>query len=187
MCEDPLGVKISKDLKWDVHISDVIKRASGRLFMLTTLKRFGMPLEDLRTIYIGFIRPLLEYAVPVWHPGLTEQQHMALERVQKRACRIMLGKNYISYHKNYISYQDALCHCNLHELRHRREKICFQFTNKLLESPKFRPWLPSFRGETGRTLRNANHLSIPRVRTERHANSPIPYMVRQWNQEASKV
>ena len=67
------------------------------------------------------------------------------------------------------------------------KKICFQFTNKLLESPKFRPWLPSFRGETGRTLRNANHLSIPRVRTERHANSPIPYMVRQWNQEASKV
>ena len=37
--------------------------------MLTTLKRLGMSLEDLKTIYIGFIRPLLEYAVPVWHPG----------------------------------------------------------------------------------------------------------------------
>ena len=33
-------VQISKDLKWDVHISDIVTRASGRLFMLNTLKRF---------------------------------------------------------------------------------------------------------------------------------------------------
>ena len=179
-CVKILGVKITKDLKWDVHVCDIIKRASGRLFMLTTLRRFGMPFEDLRTIYIGFIRPLLEYAVPVWHPGLTEQQHMALERIQKRACKIMLGNN-------YISYEDALISCNLHGLRNRRDNICLQFANKLLESPKFRHWLPRFRGETGRTLRNAHHLSIPRVRTERHANSPIPYMVRLWNRETPGV
>ncbi len=34
-----LGIKITNDLKWDVHISDVTKRASGRLFMLSMLKR----------------------------------------------------------------------------------------------------------------------------------------------------
>ena len=51
--------------------------------MLTTLKRFGLPIQDLKTIYIGFIRPLVEYAVPAWHPGLSEQQHLALERFQK--------------------------------------------------------------------------------------------------------
>ena len=35
-------VKITKNLKWDVHIGDVIKRASGRLLMLGILKRFGL-------------------------------------------------------------------------------------------------------------------------------------------------
>ena len=50
-CVKILGVKITKNRKWDVHVSDIIKRA--RIFILTTctLRRFGMSLEDLRTIY----------------------------------------------------------------------------------------------------------------------------------------
>lgn len=176
-----LGVKITKNLKWDVHISDIVKRASGRLFMLTTLKRFGLPIEDLKTIYIGFIRPLAEYAVPAWHPGLSEHQHYALERIQKRACRIMLGTK-------YGSYIDALEQCQLTNLRTRREQICLQFINKLVKSPAFHNWVPNTRGvDTGKSLRNSNLLSIPKTRTERYANSPIPYMVKLWNAGASKV
>ena len=104
-----LGVQISSDLKWDIHINNVIKRAAGRLFMLTTLKRFNLPLQDLITIYVGFIRPLLEYSVPVWHSSLTNVQTAALERVQKRALRIMLRQQ-------YISYRDALQVCSLDSL-----------------------------------------------------------------------
>jgi hypothetical protein len=55
-----LGIQISKDLKWDVHIGDIIKSAGGRLYMLSTLKRFGLSLKDLMTIYVGFVRPLLD-------------------------------------------------------------------------------------------------------------------------------
>ena len=142
-------------MKWEVHISDVIKKATGHLFMLTTLRRFGLPLEDLRTIYIGFIRPLVEYAVPAWHPGLSEIQHYALERVQKRACKIILGNK-------YISYQNAVHQCNLTESKARRDQICVQFANKLLETPKFRSWLPCFRGEKMRCLRNATTSPFPR-------------------------
>ena len=46
-----------------------------------TLRRFGLPVEDLKTLYTGFIRSLVKYAVPAWHPGLSEQQHSALERI----------------------------------------------------------------------------------------------------------
>ena len=113
-----LGLKISKDLKWDTHVSDIIKRASGRLFMISILKRHGLPDEDRATIFIGFIRTLLEYAVPSWHPDLTEHQHTALERIQKRACRIILGDN-------YNHYQDAL-------------NICFNFAKSLFKSNNFR-------------------------------------------------
>ena len=148
--------------------------------MLTTLKRFGLSLDDLKTIYTGFIRPLVEYAVPAWHPGLTEHQHDALERVQKRACKIILGKK-------YTSYQDALVLCQLTDLRSRRDQICLKFANKLLEHPDFRSWLPNNRKEeTGRCLRNADHLSLPKVRTQRYVRSPIPFMVQLWNKEASE-
>ncbi len=134
-------------------------------------------------LYVTAPVPLWLYTLiwySVWHPELTKHQHMALERIQKKACKIMLGNN-------YSSYEDALIRCNLHGLRNRRNKICLQFANKLVESPKFCHWLPRFRGETGRTLRNAHLLSIPRVRTERHTNSPIPCMVQLWNQETPGV
>ena len=177
-----LGIKISRDLKWDVHISDIIKKASGRLFMLTTLKRFGLPIDDLKTIYIGFIRPLVEYAVPAWHPGLTELQHDALERIQKRACRIMLGYKY------YVSYVEALNQCQLINLRTRRDQICLQFIKKILKSPAFHSWLPKTRKEdVGRSLRNSHLLTVPMARTQRYERSPIPFMVKLWNAEASNI
>ena len=120
-----LGIKIAKDLTWDTRIGDVLGRASGRLFMLTRLKRFGLSVEDLVTIYVGFVRPLIEYAVPIWHPGLTKKQHQALERIQKRACRIILGGS-------YSSYQDALVICNMPDLGSRGDKICWDFATKLV-------------------------------------------------------
>lgn len=73
-----LGIQISKDLKWDSYISDVLRRASGRIFMLSSLKRFGLCITDLVTIYVGFVRRLLKYAVPVWHPGLNRKSSIIL-------------------------------------------------------------------------------------------------------------
>ena len=172
-----LGVKIAKNLKWDIHITDIIKRASGRLFMLSILKRFGLSIKDLVTVYVGFVRPLLEYVVPVWHPSITQNQHQALERIQRRACRIIMGVN-------YSSYQDALTTCNIPVLKQRREKICLEFTKSIMNSNEFRNWLPNLRSEETKyvSLRNANNLTVPRARTERYAQSAIPYMVRAWNQ-----
>lgn len=46
---------------------------------------------DLLTIYTGFIRPLVEYATPVWHPDLTFFQTSQIEMVQKRAIRLIMG------------------------------------------------------------------------------------------------
>lgn len=175
-----LGIKIAKDLKWDIHIGDVLVRASGRLFMLTSLKKFGLSIRDLVTIYVGFVRPLLEYAVPVWHPGLTDKQHQSLERIQKRACRIILGGD-------YSSYQEALVACELPDLRSRRDKICLDFANKLYDSEQFRCWLPKLISESVQyPLRDDNMMSVPKKCTQRYANSAIPFMVQKWNEQFSK-
>jgi len=37
------------------------------------------------------VRPMLEYASPVWHTSLTANQTKTLEAVQRRACRIITG------------------------------------------------------------------------------------------------
>ena len=143
--------------------------------MLSMLKRHGLCVKDLVTVYVGFIRPLLEYAVPVWHPGLTEKQHYALERIQRRACRIMLGYT-------YSHYKEALITCNIPELKLRRDKICLDFAKKLYTSTEFRKWLPKLRSEaTGRTLRNAQKMTTQKSRTNRYLQSPISFMTRLCN------
>ncbi len=62
--------------------------------MLRLLKRYGVPRKDLLTVLTGYIRPLTEYAAPVWSGALTNNQKSRIERIQKRALRIVFGASY---------------------------------------------------------------------------------------------
>ena len=68
--------------------------------LLRTISTFSPSDEDMKNIYILFIRSLLEQSAPVWHSSLTQQDSAALERVQKSAVRIILGNSYVGYKKS---------------------------------------------------------------------------------------
>ena len=70
-------------------------------------------------MYTVMVRPLLEYAAPVWDPC---QQNLiaALERVQKMALR-MCAKNWSA------NYEDLLLQFNLPSLRLRRKLLKLSF------------------------------------------------------------
>ena len=87
-----LGITISADLRWNAHIDDIIARASKRVFLLWHLKRSGVARDDLIVIYTTTVRPVLEYACPVWHSSLPDYLHNSIERVQRRAIYIIYGK-----------------------------------------------------------------------------------------------
>ena len=65
-----LGVPISSDLTWSKHVENIVAKAGNRVYMLYQLKRAGIGQHDLVTIYVSVIRPVLEYACPVWHTNL---------------------------------------------------------------------------------------------------------------------
>jgi len=48
------------------------------------MRKAGVPTRDSVYIYCSVIRSVLEYACPVWHPGLTSKLSTDIERVQKR-------------------------------------------------------------------------------------------------------
>ena len=86
-----LGVHLNTDLTWDTHVAKMISRANKCIFVLIRAKKFKFTIKTLVTLYLWYIRTALEYAAPVWHPGLTELQHADIERVQRRCVRLILG------------------------------------------------------------------------------------------------
>ena len=79
-----LGVHISSDLSWSNHVSNVCSRAKKQMGML--YRRFYCDCEP-NTLKILYVRPLLEYAVPVWDPHLVKDI-AALESVQRFATKV---------------------------------------------------------------------------------------------------
>jgi len=74
-----LGVHVSNDLKWAQHIHAISRKGASRLYFLKQLKRAGAGTDDLLHFYCAVIRPVLEYACPVWHSSLTIAQSKTLE------------------------------------------------------------------------------------------------------------
>ena len=85
------------DLSWASNTEYIVKRAYKKLWCLRRLKKFGANHEDLLDVYFKQIRSILEYAVAVWHPALTGEDRLKIERVQKSGLAIILGEDYKSY------------------------------------------------------------------------------------------
>ena len=56
-----LSLWIQNDLKWDRQIKQMLTKANRKLFMLRSLKRFGFSSKELSIVFIGYVRPVLEY------------------------------------------------------------------------------------------------------------------------------
>ncbi|KAI8521548.1 hypothetical protein Bbelb_013020 [Branchiostoma belcheri] len=165
-----LGVWLQRDLKWETQVNKMIGKANGRLFFLRKLKHFNLPTGDLVTIYTSFVRPVLEYCAPVWHPGLTCAQSDKLEAVQRRAVRTILGRR-------FTSYEQGRTDLNLPLLSDRRQKLCLKFGTHLeSHTPSMLP--PKGSDYHDRTTRNRDKYRPIKCRTERLRNSPIAYIVR---------
>ena len=92
-----LGVHITSDMKWHTNTQNIIRRASKRLWILRRLKNLGAQPRYLLDVFIKQIRSILEFGVPVWQGSVTSQDKVDLERVQKCALNIILGRKYTSY------------------------------------------------------------------------------------------
>ena len=53
---------------------------------LTYQQQCDVIADELKTIYITYIRSILEESAIVWHSSLTEENIQDLSRVQKSAC-----------------------------------------------------------------------------------------------------
>ena len=65
-----LGVTVSNDLKWWNNTNTIVEKARKRILILRRLKKLQFDSEFLFEIYTKEIRPLLEFAAPVWSSSI---------------------------------------------------------------------------------------------------------------------
>ena len=121
-----LGLTLTSDLKWKENTVEMIKKANKKLWMLKRLKKNGASLDDLKDVYCKQVRSILEFGVPVWNCGLTQEEIIDIERVQKSFLYIALGN---AYH----GYGDALEIMQLETLEDRRSNLSKSFALKALK------------------------------------------------------
>ena len=81
--------------------------------LLQKTNNFGPSTQDLKNIYILFVRSTLEQSAVVWHNSLTLENSNRLERIKKSAVKLIL--------KRPTSYTSALKMLGLYTLNVRSE------------------------------------------------------------------
>ena len=143
--------------------------------LLRRILNFGASVDDLKNIYILYVRTLLEQSCSVWHSGLTEENTQDLERVQKSALKIILKDS-------YQSYENALNKLDIETLEDRRKVLCLQFAKKCLNNNKMKQYLPKNQKTHIMSTRNPEHFQVNHFNTGRLRDSPIIYMQKLLNE-----
>ena len=165
-CAKILGLTVSNDLKWNEHVQKITKKARKRLYCLTQLKRANVGRKELLQFYITCIKPITEYACPVFHNNLTNYLSNELEAIQQRALKIILPRT---------SYDQALSRMGLQTLYARRQKLTeslFRDIESNVDHKLYNLLPPLIEIDT--TSRNKSKYNVT-FKTERFRNSFITY------------
>ena len=100
-----LGIVFQSNLKWQANTDMMCKKGYARLWMLRRLKGLGASCSEMLDVFQKQIRCVLEMAVAVWEPALTQAQSKQIERVQQCAFYIIMGDTFTNYNHalNYLS------------------------------------------------------------------------------------
>ena len=82
-----LGLQISTDLKWSIHINNVFNKANATLDFLRRNLR-NVPENCRKTASISLVRSVIEYGATLWNPYLKEDFDK-LKKIQSRAIRFI--------------------------------------------------------------------------------------------------
>ena len=176
-----LGVTFDTQLNFKNHIYDITGRAS-RMYGFIVRNCKEMNVLCIKTLYVAYVRSILEYCSIVWSPCY-ENQKYSIERIQNKFLR------YINYKETgiydlHIQKKNIMRSHNLQTLDNRRKvssiSFLYKLMNNMINSPdllnQINIYAPVYR------TRNPISLYIDKRRTNYYNNSPVINMCRLYNQ-----
>ena len=172
-----LGLYFSNDCSWHQHIDYIKQKAWFRIHIMHKLK-FKLDRKSLETIYLTFIRPLLEYGDVIWD-NCTQYEKNELDKIQNEAARITTGTTKL------VSLDNLYKEVGWQTLHRRRQDhkitLFYKMFNQL--TPVYLSSLipQQVNAISHHNLRNSNDIHTIRSNTSLYHNSFLPSTLRQWN------
>lgn len=166
-----LGVTINKNLSWKDHVNVIVSKATNvRQFLQRNLQTCSNEIKA--QCYKTFVRPIIEYASPVWSPNNNESLSHKVEMVQRKACRWI--ENKWSYYDSPTAMAKRL---ELAPLAVRRDLSCLKMLFDCENGFKYidKSSLPT-RQRTANVKFNLIHAKL-----KVYENSFFPSTIRLWN------
>ena len=173
----------SNDCSWHNHLEYIKAKTWTRINVMRKLK-FKLGRRSLQTIYISFIRLLLEYPDVVWD-NCNQTEAYELETIQHEAARIVTGASKL------VSINALLSETSWETLAARRKthklQLFFKMVNAL--SPDYLSSLvpPTVGSLTPYPLRNATNIQTIHSALQLYYNSFLPSVIRDWNELSEEV
>ena len=152
------------------HVHHLMRKFGMTIWSLRNLKKAKMKEELMTDYYTMVIRPMIEYALQVYHFGLTVGQSERIEGFQRLALKIIYGFE--------VSYRVALERSGLERLADRQTKLCLSFA----VNPRYDHWFPT-NNRSEYNLRTQKKFKEEFTATERRWRSPIFALRRLLNEE----
>lgn len=147
-----LGVTFQEDVtNWDIHIDDMLSKASSRMYILRVCKSYGYSKDQLNNLFNSLVMSVFLYGIEVWGAAYQRKYLDRIDRFLKRTHRF-----------GFVTKKTTI----LDLIKDRDSKL---FKNVIRDDHILHDLLPPKRKCV---LRERKHDFIfPRVRTERFKQS----------------
>jgi len=117
-----LGVTIDSNLRYKLHINNIVTKAHQRACLIMRCFKSRDPTLLFKAFCV-YVRPLVEYCVPVWSPSYTADINK-IEAVQRRFTKRL-------FNFRWLPYRDRLLKLGADSLEVRRLKLCLVMIYKI--------------------------------------------------------
>jgi hypothetical protein len=174
-----LGTVLTDKLTWDRNTEELTKKGYKRMQLLNAAAAFTNNRQELKDIYLTFVRSIVEQSAVVWHSSLSVRNRKDLERIQKAAVRVIMGKD-------YSTYSNGLKYLKIDTLEKRREVLCLRFAKNCLKNEKMQKLFPLKKTKHSMKKRRQQKYLTKKYNTNRYKKSALPYMRNLLNIENAK-
>jgi hypothetical protein len=178
-----LGIYLDEHLTLDSHVSHICSKLTRSLYCIKQAKHI-IPPSGLKSLYFALIHSHLTYCTLILN-SITSANKLRIEKVQKKAIRIMTGSAYNSHTKplfiqhNILPFPKLILQSQLtfmHAIEYNYAPSSFRNT-----------WQKNSEREPAINLRNANDYFIPMPRTETFKKSTYYALPSAWNDLAIEI